>query len=166
MANQRSVSQPFRQMRGLLRAGDKFLAFLTDDELKEQLQSFWEILVTALLKRADKLPSQERATITLMIKNMGHSRTGLRPLEKSLRAFEQRAIDKHKKETGPKPRYTERDREIVRLHDQQGMSFGKIPRALQKLNPKWGKADGRLLSRDTVRKAYTRAKANSAADPA
>jgi hypothetical protein len=58
----------------------------------------------------------------------------------------------------PKPRNTERDEKIVALHDEDGLSFGRIGRRLAALNPRWGGKGGRPLSRDAVEKAYHRRK--------
>ena len=58
----------------------------------------------------------------------------------------------------PKPRNTERDDEIVRLHDQEGRTFGQIPRLLVRKNPSWAAKDGEPMSRDAVEKAYHRRK--------
>jgi hypothetical protein len=58
----------------------------------------------------------------------------------------------------PKPRMTERNKEIVRIHDEEDLSFGKIGRRLQQLNPKWVGGDGKPLSRDATEKAYHRTK--------
>lgn len=58
----------------------------------------------------------------------------------------------------PKPRNTQRDCEIVRLHDQEGRTFGEIPRLLVQKDPSWAGRDGKPLARDTVEKAYHRRK--------
>jgi hypothetical protein len=59
----------------------------------------------------------------------------------------------------PKPRNTDRDAEIVRLHDEEGLPFKKIPKALQGLNPAWANEKGEPLSKDAVERAYRRHKA-------
>lgn len=57
-----------------------------------------------------------------------------------------------------KPRNADRDKEIVRLHDEEGKSFGEIARLLCKKNASWCRKDGKQLSRDTVERAYHRQK--------
>jgi hypothetical protein len=61
-----------------------------------------------------------------------------------------------------KPRNVERDSAIVRLHEQEGLTFGQIPRRLQSLNPKWAREGGRPMERDAVEKAYHRMKKRAA----
>jgi hypothetical protein len=56
-----------------------------------------------------------------------------------------------------KRRNKERDAEIVRLRDEIGMSFGKIPRALMEKRREWSKG-GKPLDRNTVEMAYSRSK--------
>jgi hypothetical protein len=56
----------------------------------------------------------------------------------------------------PKPRNIQRDREIVRLHDECKKSFGEIPRILAEQNPAWVGKNGKRLKRDTVERAYHR----------
>jgi hypothetical protein len=75
--------------------------------------------------------------------------TRLRNLVRSLKQLERRT---------PKPRKRERDAEIVRLHDEEGMSFGKIGRHLPTLNAAWVVRGGAPLDRKTVERAYHRMK--------
>jgi hypothetical protein len=58
----------------------------------------------------------------------------------------------------PKPRKRERDAEIVRLHDEKGMSFGKIGQHLPTLNAAWVGRGGTPLGREAVERAYHRMK--------
>lgn len=64
----------------------------------------------------------------------------------------------YRKRREVKPRNQERDREIVRLHDEKHFSFGEIPRQLLLKNPEWCKPGGGPLNKDTVFKAYHRLK--------
>jgi hypothetical protein len=57
-----------------------------------------------------------------------------------------------------KPRWKERDAVIVRLRDEEGMTFGQIGQELRKINREWGRPDGRTLSYKTVKVAYHRRK--------
>lgn len=54
----------------------------------------------------------------------------------------------------PKPRNTERNAAIVRLHDEEKLSFGQIGRALAKRNSAWVGRDGKPLTYAAVEKAY------------
>jgi hypothetical protein len=63
-----------------------------------------------------------------------------------------------KAERDPKPRNTKRDDEIVRLRDEEGRTFGEIPRLLLRMNSSWGGNNGSPLKRDAVEKAYHRRK--------
>ncbi len=49
-----------------------------------------------------------------------------------------------------KPRKEDRDREIVRLHDDEGLSWKNLPGRLRKRNPAWVGPTGRPLSPKTV----------------
>jgi hypothetical protein len=69
-----------------------------------------------------------------------------------------KAIGRH--ERNAKPRNTERDDQIVRLHDEEGKSFGIIGRLLAELNPAWVGKNGKPLSRAAATKAYNRRKAD------
>jgi hypothetical protein len=75
--------------------------------------------------------------------------TRLRSLVRSWKQLEKRT---------PKPRKRERDAEIVRLHDEKGMSFGKIARHLRTLNAAWVGHGGTPLGRKAVERAYHRMK--------
>jgi hypothetical protein len=55
-------------------------------------------------------------------------------------------------------RLQRRNAEIVRLRDEKGLTFGQIPRALMRINPKWCGKDGGPLEREAVEKAYRRTK--------
>jgi hypothetical protein len=55
-------------------------------------------------------------------------------------------------------RNAERDDEIIRLHDDEGKSFGQIGKLLILKNPKWCAKGGKQLTRKTVEKAYHRRK--------
>lgn len=48
------------------------------------------------------------------------------------------------------PRNTARDKEIVRLRDEKGLSFGQIGRELVKINSEWVDDDGDPMSDDIV----------------
>jgi hypothetical protein len=47
----------------------------------------------------------------------------------------------------PKARHHERDREIVRLHDEEGKTFGQIPHMLLQMNASWCGKNGKQLTR-------------------
>jgi len=79
-------------------------------------------------------------------------------LDKAIKVIATHASDNYKKTRDVKPRNEERDKEIVRLRDEEDKSFGQIPRALKAKNPKWVRPDGGPLTRDTVEKAYKRYK--------
>jgi hypothetical protein len=63
-------------------------------------------------------------------------------------------LRKYKQSRDRKPSFPERDAEIVRMRDEEGLSFGQIAVRLKAKNPKWAKNDGSKLSYDAVRKAY------------
>jgi len=67
-------------------------------------------------------------------------------------------VEEAKSRFVPKPRNTERDATIVRLHDEKKFSFGQIGRQLFNLNKAWVGPDGKYLQRDAVRQAYYRLK--------
>ena len=56
-----------------------------------------------------------------------------------------------------KPRMVERDKEIVRLHEE-GKSFGQIALKLKASNPQWVGKNGKPLATRTVAQAYRRAR--------
>jgi hypothetical protein len=62
----------------------------------------------------------------------------------------------------PKPRNTARDAEIVRLRDEQRLTFQRIGRKLQEMNSRWVGEDGEPLDHRAVRKAYYRHKSRPA----
>jgi hypothetical protein len=64
----------------------------------------------------------------------------------------------------PKPRKEERDAAIVRLHEQEGVSFGRMGRCLAAMNPAWVHKDGKPLSRAAAEKAYHRHKSRRSGD--
>lgn len=57
-----------------------------------------------------------------------------------------------------KPRNTERDKMIVKLHDEDKLSYGKIARKLLQHNAEWAGDDGKPIQYDAVRNAYNRMK--------
>jgi hypothetical protein len=59
------------------------------------------------------------------------------------------------------PRNAERDREIVRMHDVGGFTFGEIGPQLVKRNPKWVRK-GKPLAYNAVQQAYHRVKSRLA----
>ena len=61
----------------------------------------------------------------------------------------------------PKPRKTDRDDEIVRLHDDEGVSFGAMGQELIALNPAWTRKGGAPLTRAAAEKAYHRRKGDA-----
>ncbi len=63
------------------------------------------------------------------------------------------------------PETIARDAEIVRLRDEEHRTFGAIPRLLLLIKPAWGRKPGQPLKRDTVEKAYHRAKARTTDRP-
>jgi hypothetical protein len=81
-----------------------------------------------------------------------------RQLEEIGNAMADLGRDELKQERDPKPRNTDRDDEIVRLRDQEGKTFGEIPRLLLQQNSQWCRKGGKQLTRDTVEKAYRRRK--------
>jgi hypothetical protein len=56
----------------------------------------------------------------------------------------------------PKARLADRDREIVRLRDERGLTFGQIARQLLKINPAWCSKHGKPISEAACRQAYRR----------
>jgi hypothetical protein len=58
----------------------------------------------------------------------------------------------------PSREIAQRNAEIVRLRDIEGVSFKKIPRRLLDINPDWCSKGKGPLPRDTVEKAYHRTK--------
>jgi len=82
----------------------------------------------------------------------------LAAIEQALRDHENAVVSKVKKQRDAKPRNEARDKEIVRLRDEEHRTFGEIPRKLQAANPEWVGGDGKPIKRDTVEKAYLRMK--------
>ncbi len=79
-------------------------------------------------------------------------------VEKLTTTIQERERRELKIKRDPKPRKTTRDDEIVRLKDEEGKSFGEIPRLLPLINPKWAHKSGKQLTTDAVKKAYKRHK--------
>jgi hypothetical protein len=65
-----------------------------------------------------------------------------------------------------KPRNMDRDDTIIRLRDEEGLTFGEIPGRLKTINKKWAQKDGKSLKRKAVEKAYQRRKEWLAEHPA
>ena len=59
----------------------------------------------------------------------------------------------------PARRMSERDQMIIKLRDEEGISFGEIAIRLKTLDPKWVRNDGTRLKPKTVEQAYKRGKA-------
>ena len=52
----------------------------------------------------------------------------------------------------------DRDKEIVRLHDEDGKTFGQIGRLLQIANEKWVGKNGKPITSNAAEHAYRRFK--------
>jgi hypothetical protein len=68
------------------------------------------------------------------------------------------ALARDLRQRNPKPRWKERDAEIVRLRDEYGMSFGQIAKRLPTINKAWVGKSGKPLARDSIERAYYRTK--------
>lgn len=64
-----------------------------------------------------------------------------------------------------KPRFADRDSQIVRLRDEENKSFGEIAILLRTLNSDWVGKEGKPMTADAVRKAYLRAKEQAEHSP-
>lgn len=78
--------------------------------------------------------------------------------KKAAEVVSARERERIKEARDPKPRKTDRDDELVRLHEMEGKTFGEIPRLLMEINPQWCGRDGKQLTRAAVEKAYQRRK--------
>jgi hypothetical protein len=58
----------------------------------------------------------------------------------------------------PKARKTDRNREIVRLHGEENVTFPNIPKRLQEIDARWVRSDGTPMKWKTVRRLYYRTK--------
>jgi hypothetical protein len=75
-------------------------------------------------------------------------------IKNALKATEERVKDHFT----PKPRMTERDEEIVRMRDQEGLAWKGILKEIRK-NPAWDKGGrGKSLTVGVLKTAYTRRK--------
>jgi hypothetical protein len=70
-------------------------------------------------------------------------------------------IEIRKRNRQPSAIVRERNAAIVRQHDQENVSFGRMGRVLASMNPKWTDKDGKPLSRAAVEKAYHRFKSHT-----
>lgn len=68
------------------------------------------------------------------------------------------ARERLKQQRDPKARNSDRDDEIVRLHDIESKSFGQIGAILLSQNPKWTGKNGAQLDGKAVQAAYHRKK--------
>jgi hypothetical protein len=91
------------------------------------------------------------------VRNPGYIALGVELGEKAV-MMKDEAVKRVKDRLTGKPRNTERDAEIVRLRDQEKLSFGKIGYRLVKINSAWANKKGKPMSRDAVEKAYHRMK--------
>jgi len=149
----------FRDMLGLVRAGRQLMHCLSAEEVQRRGQdivaAIRDIVCNRLALLPDPSPLKDMVAAT---KDLATSPDVLTLIENTIRALEADVKAVYKKRRDPKPRNTERDKAIIRLRDEQRLTFGQIPRQLRKENPVWVASDGELLSKDTVEKAYKRAK--------
>lgn len=79
-------------------------------------------------------------------------------LHKGNEAETQKAVARAVAKLKVKPRYVDRDAEIVRLRDVEGKSFGQI-RLILRARPEWAKTqNGEAISVEAIKAAYGRCK--------
>jgi hypothetical protein len=131
------------------------LAVLFRELVAEELPKWWDVALRELMTREGLCGYFLRAFVDLGLSNFDVMCSAISDMAKRI---ESRA----KRQRDPKPRNVERDAAIVRLRDQEGLTFGKIAKRLKTLNPKWASEDGTPMKRDAVEKAYQRMKKRAA----
>lgn len=154
----------FLKLIGALGSGREPMLMIGELPVKERWR-FNSIVWGSLIQTT--LPILIKRAIEIVKKNPGivnEDEEFARELEADVKQFVEHERDvvsemvrqKIKEERDPKPRFEERDAEIVRLRDIENKTFGEIGRLLLLKNPEWSGRDGQPMSRDAVEKAYHR----------
>jgi hypothetical protein len=159
MSNRQRALKLLQRLQRLLRQSSGLLACLDPGEAQQHARSLINTVLPIITPRLADLPAEVQSQLQTIIDTQRENPQLLDALAKEVQKIANDLQQKYKSHRDAKPRNQERDAEIVRLRDQEGCTFGRIPHRLKTSNPAWVNKDGSTLSRDAVEKAYKRYKA-------